>query len=310
MAIEGFDYKAFAKDLAGQANGVIPPDISDADKQYIINLIFNFCNMSGEALYNDTNSNFTADQAMLITQFIGEWAFHKSIDAIKTGIEPQYRDGLMQKIAFTVFEIAKQAVIKNLDQSQMITLVEHHVKKTYDQAIAELQKNGAITEEMAQKAKNQSNIDDMAQQMQEEAAAQMSDNKILKLASFAVVLQKLPKEKAMAIIDKFNPDDANVILQYMQMSDLDQKLDKSIIKKCLDEVKNTLPKPKKSNPDRIFFKLCKIVKNSNFEKVLNIIKDERPFIQEYVQNAKIREKTPIPAKVAEIIVNHIEEKIS
>ena len=32
MAIEGFDYKAFAKDLAGQANGVIPPDISDADK--------------------------------------------------------------------------------------------------------------------------------------------------------------------------------------------------------------------------------------------------------------------------------------
>ena len=138
MAIEGFDYKAFAKDLAGQANGVIPAGIQDADKQYIVNLIFNFCNMSGEALYNDPNTNFTADQAMLITQFIGEWAFHKSIDAIKSGIEPQYRDGLMQKIAFTVFEIAKQAVMKNLDQSQMITLVEHHVKKTYDQAIAKL----------------------------------------------------------------------------------------------------------------------------------------------------------------------------
>lgn len=310
MAIEGFDYKAFAKDLAGQANGVIPAGIQDADKQYIVNLIFNFCNMSGEALYNDPNTNFTAEQAMLITQFIGEWAFHKSIDAIKSGIEPQYRDGLMQKIAFTVFEIAKQAVMKNLDQSQMITLVEHHVKKTYDQAIAELQKNGAISEETAQKAQNQSNIDDMAQQIQEETAAQMSDNKILKLASFAVVLQKLPREKAMAIVDKFNPDDANVILQYMQMSDLEQKLDKSIIKKCLDEVKGTLPKPKKTNPDRVFFKLCKIVKNSNFEQVLNIIKDERPFVQEYVQNAKIKEKTPMPAKVAEIIVNHIEEKIS
>lgn len=310
MAIEGFDYKAFAKDLAGQANGVIPADISNEDKQYIVNLIYNFCNMSGEALYNDTNSNFTADQAMLITQFIGEWAFHKSIDAIKTGIEPQYRDGLMQKIAFTVFEIAKQAVMKNLDQSQMITLVEHHVKKTYDQAISELQKNGAITEEMAQKAQNQSNIDDMAQQMQEEAASKMSDNKILKLAAFAIILQKLPNDKAMKIIDKFDSDDANVILQYMQMSDLEQKLDKSIIKKCLDEVKGKLPKPKKSNPERIFFKLCKIVKNSNFEQILNIIKDERPFVQEYVQNAKIKEKTPMPAKVAEIIINHIEEKIS
>ena len=60
----------------------------------------------------------------------------------------------------------------------------------------------------------------------------------------------------------------------------------------------------------MFFKLCKIVKNSNFEQVLNIIKDERPFVQEYVQNAKIKEKTPMPAKVAEIIVSHIEEKIS
>ena len=40
MAIEGFDYKAFAKDLAGQANGVIPAEIQEPDRQYIINLIY------------------------------------------------------------------------------------------------------------------------------------------------------------------------------------------------------------------------------------------------------------------------------
>ena len=297
MAIEGFDYKAFAKDLAGQANGVIPKEIQDADRQYIINLIYSFCNMSGEALYNDTKSNFTAEQAMLITQFIGEWAFHKSIDAIKTGIDPQYRDGLMQKVAFTVFEIAKLAIQKNLEQGQMIELVEQHVKKAYDGAIAELQKSGAIT-------------DDMAQQMQEDVTSKMSDNKILKLAAFAVILQRMPYEKAIAIINKFDKDDANVLLQYLEMEDLDRKLDKSIIKKCLDEVKISIPKPKHANPNKVFGKMCKIVKNSNFDKVLNIIKDERPIIQMYVQNAKNREVTPLPAKVAEVLVQHIEEKIS
>ena len=310
MAIEGFDYQAFAKDLAGQATAVIPPDIADADKQYIVNLIYNFCNMSGEALYNDEKAQFSAEQAMLITQFIGEWAFHKSIDAIKTGIDPQFRDGLMQKVAFTVFEIAKQAVMKNLDQSQMIVLVEEHVKKAYDKGIAELQANGAITEEMAEKAHNQSNIDDMAQQMQQDNAAKMSDNKILKLAAFAVVLQKLPKEKAMEIVQKLPPDDAGVLLQYMQMSDLDKKIDRNIIKKCLDEVKVGLPEPKHVDPNRVFNKMYKIVKKSNFDEILHIIKNERAIVQEYVQNAKIKEQTQLPAKVAEIVVKYIEEKIS
>jgi len=310
MAIEGFDYKAFAKDLAGQANAVIPKEIQGADRQYIINLILSFCNMSGEALYNDTKSNFTADQAMLITQFIGEWAFHKAIDAIKTGIDPQYRDGLMQKVAFTVFEIAKLAIQRNLPQDQMIALVEEHVKKAYNKAIAELTQSGAITEEIAEKAKNQSNIDDMAKQMQEDVTSKMSDNKILKLAAFAVILQRMPYEKAIAIINKFDKDDANVLMQYLEMEDLDRKLDKSIIKKCLDEVKISIPKPKHANPNKVFGKMCKIVKNSNFDKVLNIIKDERPIIQMYVQNAKNREVTPLPAKVAEVLVQHIEEKIS
>ena len=63
MPIEGFDFKAFAKNLAEQVGPALPADIPDADKQYIINIVHNFCYMAGEALANDTTINFNADQA-------------------------------------------------------------------------------------------------------------------------------------------------------------------------------------------------------------------------------------------------------
>lgn len=50
MPIEGFDFKEFAKNLAQQVGPALPPDIADADKQYIINIVHNFCYMAGEAL--------------------------------------------------------------------------------------------------------------------------------------------------------------------------------------------------------------------------------------------------------------------
>ena len=174
MPIEGFDYKEFAKNLAEQAGQVIPADISDPDKQYIVNIVYNFSYMAGEALFNDANLNFNSQQAMLVTQFIGEWSFHKSIDVIRSGIDAQFRDGIMQKIAFTVFEIAKQAILKNMTQDDTINIVEFHVKKAYVEALQELKNKGVINEEQCSNAEKLSNIDDMAQQVQEQAAAAAS----------------------------------------------------------------------------------------------------------------------------------------
>ena len=104
MPIEGFDFKEFARNLAEQVGPALPPDIADADKQYIVNIVHNFCYMAGEAISNDTTINFNAEQASIVSQFIGEWAFHKAIDSIRGNIPPQLRDGILQKVAFTVFE--------------------------------------------------------------------------------------------------------------------------------------------------------------------------------------------------------------
>ncbi len=172
MAIEGFDYKGFAASMSEQAKDLVPPDLQDFQKEYIVKTLGNFTMLAGEALYNDTSLNINADQAVFITQIIAEWSYHKSIDLINSGILPQYWDSIMQKIAFTIFEVAKQAVIRNIPQDQLLQAVEHHVVKVYKQSIEELQEKGVIDEETKNKAESQSNIDAMAQQAQ---AAQQAE---------------------------------------------------------------------------------------------------------------------------------------
>ena len=332
MPIEGFDYKAFAKNLSDQVAPALPPDLAEHDKQYIINIVFNFCFMAGEALANDTSISLNADQACIITQFIGEWAFHKSIDVIKSGIAPQFRDTILQKIAFTVFEVAKTATIKNLPQGDMIAVVEHHVKKAYGEALQDLQKRGALTEEQVNNALNHSNIDDMAKaQAQAEAEAQTetqseeqrnssvsvpvpvqsNDKKLLKLATFAMVLKYLPAEKQQGLLEKFAPEDAQILYDYASMDDLENKLDKGLVVKCLKEIQKTLPAPKRLNPDKINARIYKIVKNSNISKISNMMVKERLFIRNYVNSAgNPADENTVPPRVAEIVCNYLEEKLT
>ena len=120
MPIEGFDYKGFASNLAKQAqeflmqpdSGAAPSSLTEADKKYIFETVRKFCYMSGEALYNDAQLKFTADQASIVTQFIGEWTFHKSIDLITGKIPPPNRDAVLQILAANIFNTAKLAIIK------------------------------------------------------------------------------------------------------------------------------------------------------------------------------------------------------
>ena len=167
MAIQGFDYKEFAKNLTMQAQELVPQDFDQNQKAYVANTLLNFSTLAGEALYNDAESNFTADQAAMIVQIIAEWSYHKSVDLIRSGIPQMHWDGVMQKIAFTIFEIAKPTFKQGLPQDQILQLIEHHVKKTYLDSIAELKTNGEIDETLMEQASKQSNIDQMMQQMQE-----------------------------------------------------------------------------------------------------------------------------------------------
>lgn len=328
MPIEGFDYKVFAKEISEQVGPALPPEIKDADRQYVVNIVFNFCYMAGEAISNDPNLNFNAQQAATVAQFIGEWAFHKSIDIIKSEIDPQFRDGILQKIAFTVFEIAKTAIMKNLPQGDMIAVVEHHVKKAYTEALDELKSKGALTEEQVQNALSHSNIDDMAkiqaaaEYEQQQAANQANqqqgqnpvnktnDTKLLKLATFAIVMKYLPENKKQGLLSKFSQEDASILRDYASMDDIESKLDRSTVLKCLGEIKKSLPEPRKLDISKINTRLYKIVKNSEISKISNMIKRERQLVKDFVSTASGKSSCNITPRIADIICNHIEEKLA
>lgn len=112
MAIQGFDYKGFAQNLAQQALELIPPDFNDNQKNYVANTLLNFSTVAGQALYDDESLGFNLDQAVMITQIIAEWSFHKSVDLIRSGIPQQFWDPIMQKLHIRFLRLPKMLFIR------------------------------------------------------------------------------------------------------------------------------------------------------------------------------------------------------
>lgn len=334
MATKDFDYENFAQNLAAQAQEIVPQDFTDVQKQYVINTLGNFALLSGKALAEDPNLNFNADQAVTITQIIAEWSFHKSVDIIRSGIPQQYWDSVMQKIAYTIFEIAKQTFSQGLPHEKILELIEHHVKKTYVDAIAELKNKGVIDEELMEFAASQSNMDRMAQEMQQQniqdpqaAQVQMNnegvpavqggsgaepyefpkvDSKVLKLATVAMLFKKMNQDRVQTILNKFDPEDAQAVIKYMRVPDLAQRIGTTNALRCLQEIKTNLPKATDIAPNRVVMKLRHFASKYSSKDLDTILIRERMGVKRLVFNAiegKYYDK--MPPKVASIVASHL-----
>lgn len=334
MATQGFDYENFAQNLAQQAVELVPPEFEDFQKQYIINTLGNFAMLSGKAIAEDPNLNFNEEQAVTVTQIIAEWSFHKSVDLIRSGIPQQFWDPVMQKIAYTIFEIAKQAYAQGLAHDQMLELIEHHVKKSYMEAINELHDKGAIDDGLLESAASQSNMDLMAQQMQQqqmqegqipvqnsdggvpdsananEFTPQKIDSKVLKLATVAMLFKKINEDKVQAILNKFNPDDAEAVIKYMKIPDLAERVGQENALRCLQEIKMNLPKMTDIAPNAVVYKLKKVLGNRSGKDLDTLLSRERIGVKRLVFNAL--EDTyydRMPPKVAGIVATHIANSV-
>ncbi|MBR1977737.1 hypothetical protein IKA15_05615 [bacterium] len=306
--VEEFNPQEFAENLSTQAAEIIPEEISDEDKEFIRMVIHKFCFLAGDAIIKDENINFDAAQASLVAQFIGEWTFHKSIDLARAGIDINLREGILQKIAFTIFEIAKQAIMKNLPQDQLIPLVEHHVDKSYKAALEDLKNRNVISEELMQNAESQSNVDSMVAAEEHPVISQMSDRKLLKLASVALILKNLNENKKQTMLSKFNDAEAQILNDYLKMEDLEGKVDVNITSKCISEVKAILPTPKFISGARYIHKLHKLIPMTNITFVKAMIETERPLIGQLIKSAAKNEEVEISSGIAGALFNYIQQK--
>ena len=256
----------------------------------------------------------------------------------------------MQKIAFTIFEIAKQAIIRKIPQDQLLQAVEHHVVKVYQQSIEELEQKGVIDEDLKNRAVNQSNIDAMAQQAkaeqerkqqeiaeesarnaeeaqkrreerraqkraEKETARQMANigggitNKQMKLMSLALVLKILNQDKVTTILNKFDSNDSLAISQYMNMADLESKLDGDLITTCLADMRGILPVQRKLTKENVVLDLLDIYKVQPREKIEKILKRERPLIKRFIATAYEGEYGELPLRVAGVVTEYIKESV-
>lgn len=338
MAAKDFDYESFAQNLAGQAQDLVPQEFSDDEKSYVINTLGNFSLMAGKALAEDKNLPFDTETSTYITQIIAEWSFHKSVDVIRSGIPRQNWDSVMQKIAYTIFEVAKQAFSQKLPNEQIIEIIEHHVNKTYVDAITELKNNGIIDEELMKFAASQSNMNKMAQEMQQQQAQQMQGNeqettsggagqnlpqpvgadmpvrteipviesKALKLATVAMLFNRMNQDRVQTFLDKFDENDAQDVIRYMKLPDLTQRVGVENAMRCLQEIKMNLPKATDLAPIKVVKKIKNFASKYSEKELEMILIKERIGVKRLVFTAledKYYEK--IPPKVASIVATHL-----
>lgn len=328
MAIEGFDYNAFAIDLSSQAVQILhqetnaaPNTLSEENKTWITETIKRFCIMAGEALSNEEQTPLNAAQASLITQFIGEWTFHKSIDIISSNIPEENREPILQIIAANIFNVAKLAILKNMPQDQLITLVENKVAQVYKQELEKLVQKGVLSEEQGKEAATHSNLNDMVQKTQEiekqqkiqqEQAleAKIEDKKSLKFIALAIVLKRLGDDRANEILNAMGEDEVKQITNYMKMSDIEKKIPSSIMLKSLNEIKKIIPMSDTINVQRILNRFHKTIKAATPEILNNISINERENVKDFILDDNFPALEVFSPRVLSIIAKTLEDRIN
>lgn len=329
MPIEGFDFKAFAIDLANQAGAILnteggsnaaPSSLTDVEKKAIVDIVRKFCLMAGDALNKEDKLNLNAQQASIITQFIGEWTFHKSIDLSNGKIPQEMREPILQVIAANIYNTAKLAMIKKMPEDSLIGLIEEKVNHVYKDELAKLVKKGTLTEKQFNLAVNSSNLDEMVQKVEEEKTiSNISDNagpqndnekKVIKLAALAIVLKRLPSKYVDLILGSLSKQDVTHVLNYIKMPNIEEKIDPDLIIKVLNEIKQIIPLSDSMNISKILKKYRELTKSVNRNFLEKIAVAERQGVRSFILDEKFAAQEMFSSQVIKSLVGSVEEKIN
>ncbi len=162
-------YTDFIEKIIEQITPLLPSDVNTLQKDYLVSNIRKSATLLASSMEEDDEFNkLDFEEQCFYIQIMAEWSFHKEIDLFRSGIPAKYWKVVMQKIWFAMWEVMYACVKNDAPQEVVLSLVERFVNRTYRDSVEELKDSNIIDEETEEKAKEQSNIEIMAQELRRE----------------------------------------------------------------------------------------------------------------------------------------------
>lgn len=185
-------YIDFIENLIGQIQPLLPKDVNKLQEDYLVSNIRKSAMLMASGIQDDEEfSRIDFEQRCFYIQIMAEWSFHKEIDLFRSGIPAKYWKVVMQKIWYAMWEVMYACVKNEAPETVVLSLVERFVNRTYRDAVAELKENEIIDEKTEEKAKEQSNIKIMAQEVQEVRAINQKVKNIVRYLGLGIIISIL-----------------------------------------------------------------------------------------------------------------------
>ncbi len=185
-------YIDFIENLIGQIQPLLPKDVNKLQEDYLVSNIRKSAMLMASGIQDDEEfSRIDFEQQCFYIQIMTEWSFHKEIDLFRSGIPAKYWKVVMQKIWYAMWEVMYACVKNEAPETVVLSLVERFVNRTYRDAVEELKENEIIDEKTEEKAKEQSNIKIMAQEVQEVRAINQKVKNIVRYLVLGIIISIL-----------------------------------------------------------------------------------------------------------------------
>lgn len=182
-------YTGFIEELISQVSSVVPDDINELQKNYLqTNIRKSTYLLASSMLETEEFSNLDFEQQCFYIQVMAEWSFHKEIDLFRSGIPAKYWKGVMQQIWYTIWEVMYACIKNEAPEHVVLSLIDRFVNRAYNDAVEELKDADVIDEATEVIAKEQSNIEKMAQEYRLERKISSDIKKLVIRFILAVII--------------------------------------------------------------------------------------------------------------------------
>lgn len=205
----GKKYKDFIEEVIKQLVPLLPDDVNVLQKDYLVSNIRKSATLMASSMEEDDEfKRLDFEDQCFYIQVMAEWSFHKEIDLFRSGIPAKYWKIVMQKIWFAIWEVMYACVKNDAPQTVVLSLVERFVNRTYTDSVEELKESSIIDDATEERAKEQSNIEIMAQELRREKKINSSIRSVIVYSVLAIVIGVV----VSFIIMKFKTNGLIVIL--------------------------------------------------------------------------------------------------